>query len=61
MIVFLQSQGSRVEKAVTKPFYVPDGDEDTWFEIATKKLPLNWAQPSERTTGSSPLSVQLCR
>ena len=23
---------------MTKPFSVPDGDEDTWSEIATKKF-----------------------
>ena len=41
MIVFLQSLGSRVAKAVTKLFYVPDGDEDTCSEIATKKFDAN--------------------
>ena len=41
MTVFLQFLGSRVTKAVTKPFYVPDGDEDTWPEIATKKFDAN--------------------
>jgi len=29
MTVFLQSLGSRVAKAITKPFSVPNGDEDT--------------------------------
>ena len=38
MIVFLQSLGSRVAKAMTKPFSVPVGDEDTWSDIATKDL-----------------------
>ena len=38
MTVFLQSLGSRVAKAVTKPFSVPTGDEDTWFNIATKEF-----------------------
>ena len=41
MIVFLQSLGSRVAKVVTKPFNLPDGDEDTWFEIANKKFDAN--------------------
>ena len=38
MIMFLQSIGSRVAKAVTKPFSVPAGDEDTWSDIATKEF-----------------------
>ena len=38
MIVFLWSLGSRVAKAVTKLFSVPNGDEDTWSKIATNKL-----------------------
>ena len=41
MTVFLQSLGSRVTKAVTKPFSAPFGDEDTWSEIATKKFEAN--------------------
>ena len=41
MTIFLQSLGSRVAKAVTKPFSVPDGDEDTLSEIATKKFDAN--------------------
>jgi len=41
MIVFLQSLGSRVAKAVTKLFSVPAGDEDTWSDIATKKFDAN--------------------
>jgi len=41
MTVFLQSLGSRVAKAVTKPFSVPIGDEDTWFDIATKEFDAN--------------------
>ena len=41
MTVFLQSLGSRVAKAVTKPFNVPAGDEDTWSEIATKEFDAN--------------------
>jgi len=41
MIVFLQSLGSRVAKAVTKPFSVPDGDEVIWSEIATKEFDTN--------------------
>ena len=27
--------------ALTKPFSVPDGDEDTWSEIATMKFNAN--------------------
>jgi len=41
MTMFLQSLGSRVAKAVTKPFSAPVGDEDTWSDIATKKLVAN--------------------
>ena len=41
MTIFLQSFGSRVAKAVTKPFSVPDGDEDTWSDIATKEFDAN--------------------
>jgi len=41
MTIFLQSFGSRVAKAVTKPFSVPDGDEDTWSNIATKEFDVN--------------------
>ena len=41
MTVFLQSLGSRVAKAVTKPFSVPIGDEDTWSDIATKEFNAN--------------------
>ena len=41
MTVFLQSLGIWVAKAVTKPFSVPDGDEDTWSEIATKEFDAN--------------------
>ena len=29
MTVFLQSLGSRVAKAITKPFVIPSDDEDT--------------------------------
>jgi len=39
--VFLQSLGSRVAKAVTKPFSVPNGDEDTWSDIAIKEFDAN--------------------
>ena len=39
--VFLQFLGSRVVKAVTKPFSLPIGDEDTWSDIATKKFDAN--------------------
>ena len=41
MTVFLQSLGSRVAKAVTKPFSAPLGDEDTWSDIATKEFDAN--------------------
>ena len=41
MTVFLQSLGSRVTKAMTKPFSVPVGDEDTWSDIATKEFDVN--------------------
>ena len=41
MTMFLQSVGSRVEKAVTKPFSIPVGDEDTWSDIATKEFDAN--------------------
>ena len=41
MTVFLQSLGSRVAKAVTKPFSAPLGDEDTWSDIATKEFNAN--------------------
>jgi len=36
--VFLQSLGSRAAKVVTKPFSLPDGDEDTWSKIANKEF-----------------------
>jgi len=38
MTVFLQSLGSRVAKAVTKPFSVPVGGKDTWSDIVTKEF-----------------------
>ena len=41
MIVFLESLGRRVAKAVTKPFSVPIGDEDTWSDTATKEFDAN--------------------
>jgi len=41
MIVFLQSLGSRVVKVVTKPFNVPDGDEDTWPNVAIEEFDAN--------------------
>jgi len=41
MIVFLQSLGSRVAKAVTKLFSVPISDEDTWSNITTKEFDTN--------------------
>ena len=36
-----QSLGSRVAKAITKPFVVPNGDEDTWSEITVKEFETN--------------------
>ena len=36
MVIFLQSLGSRFAKAVN-----PDGDEDTWSDIATKEFDAN--------------------
>ena len=36
MTVFLQYLGSRVTKAKTKLFSVPNGDENTWPDITTK-------------------------
>ena len=41
MTVFLQSLGSGVAKAVTKPFCVPISDEDTLSDIATKEFDKN--------------------
>ena len=41
MTVFLQSLGSQVAKAVTKPFIAPLGDEDTWTDITTKEFDTN--------------------
>jgi len=41
MTLFLQSLRSQVAKAVTKPLSVPDSDEDTWSNIATKEFDAN--------------------
>jgi len=41
MTIFLQYLGSRIAKTLTKPFNVPDGDEDTWSKIATKEFDVN--------------------
>ena len=41
MTVFLQTLGSRVAKAVTKPCSVPIGDEDYWSDNATKEFNAN--------------------
>jgi len=38
MTVFLQSLGSQVAKAMTKPFSAPLGNEDTWSDILRKSL-----------------------
>ena len=36
--VFLQSLGSRVAKAVTRPFSILVSEKDTWSDIATKEF-----------------------
>ena len=41
MTVFLQSLESRVAKAMTIPFSVLVGDEDTWSNIVTKEFNAN--------------------
>ena len=41
MTVFLQSLGSQVVKVITKPFSVPNSDEATWSDIATKEFDAN--------------------
>ena len=41
MTVFLQPLGSRVVKAITKPFSVPNSDEDTWYDITIKEFEVN--------------------
>ena len=41
MTVFFKSLGSRVAKAVTRPFSAPLSDEDTWSDIATKEFDAN--------------------
>ena len=41
MIVFLQSLGSRVAKAVTKLFMFPEGNENTWSDITIKEFDAN--------------------
>jgi len=41
MIIFLQSSGCRVSKAITKLFLVPNGSEDTWIDITIKKFEAN--------------------
>ena len=41
MTIYLQSLDSRVTKAVTKSFSVPDGDEATWSDVATKEFNTN--------------------
>ena len=42
MIIFLQSLGSRVTKAIIKPFVCPKGDEDTWSEITIMEYDANF-------------------
>ena len=41
MTTFLQSLGSRVAKAITKSFVVPDGDEEAWSDTTIKKFEAN--------------------
>jgi len=41
MTILLQSLGSRVAKATTKPFVVPVGDENTWSDTAFKEFETN--------------------
>jgi len=41
MIVYLQSLGSQVAKAVTKPYSAPTGEEDTWSDLASKEYDAN--------------------
>jgi len=41
MTVFLQSLESYVVKAITKPFAVPNGDEDRWSDITVKEFETN--------------------
>jgi len=37
----LQSLGSRVTTTITKPFVIPEGNEDTWFDITVKEFEAN--------------------
>ena len=41
MIIFLQSLGSWVAKAVTKLYSAPTGDDGTWSDIAAKEYEAN--------------------
>jgi len=41
MTVFLQSLGSSVAKAITNPFVILNGDENTWSDITVKELEAN--------------------
>jgi len=41
MIVFLQLLGSRVTKAITKPFVIPESDENTQSDITIKEFEAN--------------------
>ena len=41
MTIFLQFLGSRVVKTVTKPFIIPEDDEDIWSNIIVKKFDAN--------------------
>ena len=41
MTIFLQSLGSRVAKAITKQFVIPNGDGDTCTDITVKEFKAN--------------------
>ena len=38
MAIFLQFLEICVAKAITKPFVIPEGDEDLWSDITVKKF-----------------------
>ena len=41
MTIFLQSLGSLVAKALTKPYVVPDSDESTWTDFTFREYEAN--------------------
>ena len=41
MIIFLNSLGSHIVKAVTRPLVCPESDEGTWFKITVKEFNAN--------------------